>query len=124
MMKKCTHALRNDLILVLAGVAVALLLALAVFISRDGGDSVTVTVDGKVYAVYALSADARVEIETAYGRNTLVLSSGGAYIEDADCPDRICVHHAPIAYGGESIVCLPHRLVVRVTANDAPDVTG
>ena len=114
---------RNDLILVFSGLAAVLLIALAVFLTRDG-DSVTVTVDGEVYATYALSVDARVEIETAYGRNVLVLSNGAAYIESADCKDRLCVYHAPISYGGECIICLPHRLTVRISSGDAPDVTG
>lgn len=115
---------RNDLILIFLGLTVALLIALAVFLTRDSGKSVTVTVDGEVYATYALSVNTRVEIETAYGRNTLILSDGTAYIESADCKDRLCVRHAPISYGGESIVCLPHRLTVRISSGDAPDVTG
>ena len=37
---------------------------------------------------------------------------------DADCPDKICVNHATISDVGESIVCLPHRVVVEIVSSD------
>ena len=46
--------------------------------------------------------------------NTLKLSEFGVSMEAADCPDQICVHHISITSGGESIICLPHRLVVEI----------
>lgn len=46
--------------------------------------------------------------------NTLKLSKSGVSMEAADCPDQICVHHIPITGGGESIICLPHKLVVEI----------
>lgn len=33
---------------------------------------------------------------------------------EADCRDQICVNHKPINRKGESIICLPHKLVVTV----------
>ena len=32
----------------------------------------------------------------------------------ADCPDQVCVRQGAVRYNGESIVCLPHKLVVSV----------
>ena len=46
--------------------------------------------------------------------NTLKLSKSGVFMEASDCPDQICVHHRPVARGGESIICLPHKLVVEI----------
>lgn len=50
--------------------------------------------------------------ESSY--NLLVVSETGVSMEAADCPDQICVHHIPIQGGGESIICLPHKLVVEI----------
>ena len=33
---------------------------------------------------------------------------------EADCPDRLCVRRGPVRYAGETIICLPHKLVVTV----------
>jgi hypothetical protein len=41
-------------------------------------------------------------------------------VEAADCPDKLCVSHREIFREGESIVCLPHRVVVTVTKGGKP----
>lgn len=46
--------------------------------------------------------------------NLMAVSETGVSMEAADCPDQICVHHIPIKGGGESIICLPHKLVVEI----------
>ena len=46
--------------------------------------------------------------------NILVIKDGRADMTDADCPDRICVNHRPVSQEGETIVCLPHKVVVEV----------
>ncbi len=50
------------------------------------------------------------------GSSYNLLASDGEriWMEAADCRDQICVHHIPIAGGGESIICLPHRLAVEI----------
>ncbi len=53
--------------------------------------------------------------------NTLKLSKSGVSMEAADCPDQICVHHIPITSGGESIICLPHKLVVEIRSETDDD---
>lgn len=46
--------------------------------------------------------------------NVLCIAGGEIRMESADCRDQICVRHRPISGGGESIICLPHRLAVEV----------
>ena len=51
--------------------------------------------------------------------------NGEAYVSEADCPDGICAAHRPISHVGETIVCLPHRVVIKVETSvvqDAPDM--
>ena len=35
-------------------------------------------------------------------------------MEKADCPDQVCVRHSAISRNGESIICLPHEVVVSI----------
>ena len=96
------------------------------YLLRPEGNSVEVRVDGELVAEYSLSRDRTVEIEGVGGNNRLVIRDGEAMIEYADCPDGICAAHSPISRSGESIVCLPHRVIVTVKANEAqsdPDNT-
>lgn len=126
-MKK-THTLRNDIILIVCLLLVALIGVLYLFKFRSPGDTVKVTVDGKLYGTYLLSQNITEDIVTGENGeflNRLVILNGKAYIETATCPDGICVEHSPIFRDGESIVCLPQRVVVTVithNGNNTPDI--
>ena len=119
--------IRNDIIFIVALLAVAAVAGLLFFLFREDGDRVVVTVDGDVMAEYPLSKDAEVDIRTGREEeqlNRLVIKDGQAFIERATCPDGICAAHSPIHRDGESIVCLPHKVVVTVSTSEgeAPDV--
>ena len=116
---------RNDLIFIALLLAVVVLAGAGMYFLRGEGDTVTVTVDGALYGTYPLSQDTVVEIATDYGYNRLVIQDGKAKMETADCPDGICADHRPISRVGESIVCLPHKVVATVFSaepTDAPDI--
>lgn len=56
--------------------------------------------------------------------NLLAVDGERVWMQAADCPDQICVHHIPIKGGGESIICLPHKLAVELvgkTDAEKPD---
>ena len=54
------------------------------------------------------------------GYNIVRISADGVEIIDADCPDRLCVYSPSIKNPGQSIVCIPHKLIVRITGR-GPD---
>lgn len=118
---------RNDVIFIVALLLIAAVGALYLFVLRGEGNTVRVTVDGKIYGVYSLSDNMTEDIctgENGEYHNRLVIKDGRAYIEYATCPDGICVDHSPIFRDGESIVCLPQKVVVTVITNkgDSPDI--
>ena len=43
-------------------------------------------------------------------------------MKSSDCRNQVCVNHAPISRSGESIICLPHKLVVRIQSGKEADV--
>lgn len=120
--------LKNDVIFIAALLTVVILAGLGFSFLRANGDRITVTVNGELYGVYLLAEDAEVEIRTGENGeelNYLVIREGRAYIETATCPDGICAAHKPILRVGESIVCLPHRIVITVLgadSNEQPDL--
>lgn len=97
--------------------AAVLLMGILQLIKKPGGE-ITVTVDGELYGVYALSGDREIRIRTEEGENLLMIENGEARMEHADCPRGLCREHAPVSRRGETIVCLPHRVVAEVTGGD------
>ena len=114
----------NDLVLILALLAVLLLVGVCLLLTQKQGDMVRVSVNGQLYGVYPLHEDAMVDIVTEAGYNRLVIKDGQAYVEATDCPDAICASHRPINGTRESITCLPHGVVITIECDgqDGPDV--
>ena len=81
---------------------------------QTDGSFVRVTVDGSTYGTYALSGERTVQIDTAYGSNTLRIEGGRVRMEAADCPNRDCVEKGAISKTGQVILCLPHKLSVTI----------
>ena len=105
--------------------AVVLLLAFGIIVLRyaindrdDASKTVVVEADGDIMYVVPLSDDQTLLVQTKYGENSVRIEKGKVFVEKADCPNQICVNTAPIRDIGQSIVCLPHRVVVSVTAMD------
>ena len=105
---------KADLILVLLIIAVSAASLGVRYLTRTEGGRAVVTADGIETAEYPLNEDLEVDIQTPQGVNHLVIRNGTASVTDADCPDRLCVHQADIRFQGETIVCLPHKLVVKI----------
>lgn len=116
--------IRNDIIFIFALLLLVSLASLALFLFRTPGDTVVVTVDGQKFGEYLLSEDKEIEIRRKGGYNLLVIEDGKAYVRHASCPDGICSSHSPIQHDGESIICLPNRVVIEVRAlsKDQPDI--
>lgn len=107
---------RKDCMLIGAVLLLTILTALAAaFFQKDAGQTVRILTDGKLYGEYSLTDDRVIVIEGQHGYNKIVIENGTAYVEDADCPDKYCMKYKPISRGNETIVCLPHRLVVEIT---------
>lgn len=107
---------KRDLILIAALLAVCAAVFLVFSIGGAQGGTVVVTVDGREFGRYPLAVEECVEITDADGQvtNVLMIRDGEAYMQTADCPDKLCVKQRAVSREGESIVCLPNRVVAAV----------
>lgn len=106
---------RNDLILFTCLVLIISLCA-CLFYFNKSGESVEVLVDGNVIKTLSLKEDCEYKIGEGEKLNILAIKNGEAYIKDASCPDLICKNHRAIKRVGETIVCLPNKVAVRVVS--------
>lgn len=72
--------------------------------------SVTVKISQNNKVVYEgkISKDKQIKLEN----NTIVIKNGEVFMKDANCKNQICVMHKKIKRSGESILCLPNRVIV------------
>ena len=119
---------KNDVILI-AGI---LLFALAAFgglswysaASTQKAEAV-VEIDGQEQGHYPLEQDTTVDLQLVDGSyNLLEIKDGKADIIEASCPDKICVNHHPVSKRGESLVCLPNKVVVEIKNGEGMEVDG
>ena len=111
-------------VLVIAGLAVSAVLAM----SHSDGDTVIIESGGDLYATYSLFEDRTVEVPApaslpgvkaanksgTAAHNVVKIKDGKVSVTEASCLNQVCVHHSEISRSGESIVCLPNRMVVRI----------
>ena len=113
--------IRNDLILIASVLIITVVGALLLFFGGEAGNYAVVSYDGNEIARYPLDTDREETILTGDGggwRNVLVIKDGKASVTEADCPDGLCVSHRSISKIGETIVCLPHKLVISIVGEE------
>jgi hypothetical protein len=84
------------------------------YFSSDVGKTVLITVDETTVMELSLTNNQTKRIETDNGYNLIVIQNGKCTVKEADCRDEICVNHTAISKVGQSIVCLPHKLIVEI----------
>ncbi|HOE56498.1 MAG TPA: NusG domain II-containing protein [Bacillota bacterium] len=54
----------------------------------------------------------------------IIADENGAYVRDVICPDKICQKTGLVNKVGQSIVCLPNKVLVYIDGNIKPEVDG
>lgn len=109
-----------DVIIIVVVIAVSIIGAGVFAMTHKGNYDkkyAEVYVQGKLYETIPLDSKAEKKtftVKTKLGTNLISAENGGVRIIDADCPDKICIKDGFKDKPGETIVCLPNKLVVEV----------
>ena len=129
---------KADIVLLIALLAFGLITT--ALLSRAGAASsdakVVIKSGGADFAIYPLDEDVEIEVPapsgTAYDNprghslsaddesthytyyNTVIIKGGEVTVSASSCKNQVCVRHGSISKSGESIVCLPNRLIVTI----------
>ena len=108
---------RREAILVSVILFMALLIFLIGRLSFGTGTlHLEISVDGNIIKTFSLDADQEYLLHVEDDSfNRLVIRDGSAWISEASCPDKLCVHQGKIRNEGEMIVCLPNRMIAKIT---------
>ena len=93
-----------------------------IILGPKGGDDlrVVIEVDGEVYYEGAMKDGAGIfPISTPNGgENRVYIQEDLVFMDSANCPDQTCVKQGVIKDGTVPIVCLPHKVIVRIEGGD------
>ena len=106
-------------------VAVILLSAALLWLVFAGGSTpreLVVSVDGEAVTRYTLPLSAEYTLDALPYPCTLAIDGYTVFLRDTSCPGHDCERDGSIDQSGESIVCLPNRLLLTLTGGGAPGV--
>lgn len=111
--------------IIVIGVIVAIALVAFVGVKLYGkystGDMVQITGADGLSVELPLDQDASYVATTSLGTNTIVIENRTVRVTDADCKNKICEQTGTIDTPGQTIVCLPHHLVVKIVSGSGDD---
>ena len=59
----------------------------------------------------------KIDINTIYGKNEVIIENGKVYMHESNCKEKICMKMGKISIAGDSIICLPNRLMVKIVSD-------
>ena len=107
-------------------VVICAALAAAGFYERATGETpvmAQIYLEGALVREAPLLRDAAFPVAGAY-TNTITVADGKIAVTDTDCPGRDCSHMGWISGGGESIVCLPNKMEIRLSGSETVDAVA
>lgn len=111
---------KMDYVIIIALIAISLLSSGIILYSsarnKYQSQYIEISINGDLYKSIPFSSQTEetINIKTDMGENIIKISKGYAQIVDADCPDKICIKDGAISRPGQSLVCLPNRVVVEI----------
>ncbi|HDQ46067.1 MAG TPA: NusG domain II-containing protein [bacterium] len=83
---------------------------------QEGTAAVITTSEGEIRK--SLHENREISVHGPLGETHVVIHDHRVRIVSSPCPNKICVHMGAIHRAGEMVVCVPNRVVVRVTGTE------
>ena len=118
----------KSFILIFSTIAIICAVITYFFITRTGGACAEIYSDGKLlYTINLNDVSSPYEIPIEYGgkSNTVYIEKDCISVSAANCPDKLCIKSGKIKNNSYPIVCLPNKLVIKITDNvSLPDAVS
>ncbi len=90
-------------------------------IAKGKANTVTIRTENKEYR-YALSKDQILEIEGFDGHTEIEIKDGKVRVLSSSCKNKDCIKRGTIEKNGESIVCLPNKVVIMIEGSGEEEI--
>ena len=109
--------------LLIAGLAVLTILSFPIIMHfQHEGKQVLIEAGGRVVGDFSLGEDRLIPVDGKLGTTRVKIADKAVRVLDSPCPRKICVESGPIRRSGETLVCLPNRVVIRIKGGDERSV--
>jgi len=105
---------RSDVMVILLVLLAGIVLSVRFWFPKGQGTEVVVYVDNQVRYRFPLTEEGDFKLQGRLGPMTLRLSGGKARITASTCPLKLCMKMGSISRPGQSLVCLPNRVVISI----------
>ncbi len=82
---------------------------------RTAGDQLDISCDGRLFGSYPLSEDREITVERDGQIKKITIEDGAVSMSFSDCQGQDCVQQGAISQTGESIICLPNKVVLQIS---------
>jgi hypothetical protein len=103
---------KGDIAIILICLCVSLTLLFSV--SFSSGEKVCVFSNGNLFGEYELGTDKEIIVKYKDEFNKINIENRFVFVTDASCNDKFDVMQGKISKPGQSIICLPNRLIVTI----------
>jgi hypothetical protein len=114
--RKTRSSVKKSDILFFVVVAALIAAAFGIFqvVLPSQGREIVIEEGGELVGVYSLKEDQVIEVQGPLGISTVIIENGEAYMLDSPCPNKVCIAMGRISESGDSIICIPNRVYIRV----------
>jgi len=88
------------------------------FFGRQDPVKAVIFQDGKLIGEWQLDKDRNFEL--LGGRMQIEIRNNRVRVANSDCPQHICMNMGRIQYSGQSIVCVPNRVIIELKSTAEP----
>jgi hypothetical protein len=114
---------KGDFILIIAIIiiAVSIFFYINFYAHGDKGAQVIIKLENQIIKEISLPVEDKIEYKVEIDQenyNLVQIKDDRVRIKNANCPDQVCVNEGWKDKAGETLVCLPHQLVIEITGED------
>jgi hypothetical protein len=105
----------GDKILVVVIVILAIISLVAVNRLKQPGQIVIIEVAGRMVHQLNLNEAREISVAGPIGTTRVKIDHHAVQVISSDCPEKLCIKTGKIRHAGEIIVCVPNKVVVKIT---------
>ena len=109
---------KADIILAAALIIVGLAMSYILSFGQTVGSELLITCNGEKFGSYSLYENKEIEIKQNDHINKVTINNGVVSMSFSDCHGQDCIHQGEITKSGETIICLPNKVVLEIEGGE------